>query len=285
MAETVDPQIAVLLGLVASASLATWVVVGWRVAWGEALIEAAPRWAPPWGLDGGSLAALLVANAALAVALSEYADAPVEIDLRLSAALSQGLMAAVLIAFVVAWYVRLAGARWADFGAPAAGPGAFASFQQFARDAWLGLAVCAAAVAPVYAVQVVIVLGLGAPSSHPALERLMASPTTDALAAIFFTAVIVAPLLEEFAFRVMLQGGLERVAGTPRAWWPVVVSSAVFAAAHQGQGYAPVALFLLALGLGYLYRQTHRFAPCVVAHAAFNALSLVVAYATAGAKA
>ena len=36
------------------------------------------------------------------------------------------------------------------------------------------------------------------------------------------------------------------------------------------------------MGLGYVYRQTHRFVPIVAMHMAFNALGLAVAIASAG---
>ena len=39
------------------------------------------------------------------------------------------------------------------------------------------------------------------------------------------------------------------------------VSAAIFAFMHLGQGPAPIPLFFLAIGLGYLYRQTHRATP------------------------
>ncbi|MBN1852064.1 MAG: CPBP family intramembrane metalloprotease [Pirellulales bacterium] len=62
----------------------------------------------------------------------------------------------------------------------------------------------------------------------------------------------------------------------PRPWWPIGISSALFALAHVGQGAAPIPLFFLALVLGYLYQQTHRIVPCIVLHMIFNAFSLIL---------
>lgn len=59
----------------------------------------------------------------------------------------------------------------------------------------------------------------------------------------------------------------------PRAWWPIVASSLLFAAVHAGQGPAPISLFFLALGLGYLYRQTGRIWAGVILHMGLNGLS------------
>jgi membrane protease YdiL (CAAX protease family) len=61
----------------------------------------------------------------------------------------------------------------------------------------------------------------------------------------------------------------------PCNWAPIIVSSAIFAVAHIGQGVAPFSLFPLALVLGYLYQRTHRIVPSIVCHAMFNATSLL----------
>ena len=63
--------------------------------------------------------------------------------------------------------------------------------------------------------------------------------------------------------------------------WPVVVSSAIFAAMHLGQGPAPIPLFVLALGLGYLYHRTHRVTPCIVVHLMLNGTSLLSIWVSA----
>jgi len=60
------------------------------------------------------------------------------------------------------------------------------------------------------------------------------------------------------------------------ALWPIVASSALFAAMHLGHGFDPIPLFFLALGLGYLYYRTHRIIPCIAMHALFNAFSLAM---------
>ncbi|MEZ6098117.1 MAG: CPBP family intramembrane glutamic endopeptidase [Pirellulaceae bacterium] len=59
------------------------------------------------------------------------------------------------------------------------------------------------------------------------------------------------------------------------AYVPIVVSSLLFAAAHLGQGTAPIPLFFLALGLGYVYQRTHRVLPCIVVHMLVNLFSLL----------
>ena len=62
----------------------------------------------------------------------------------------------------------------------------------------------------------------------------------------------------------------------PPPLWPIFVSSAIFALLHAGHGPDPIPLFVLAVGLGYLYRQTHRVLPCIVVHMLLNGVSMVV---------
>jgi membrane protease YdiL (CAAX protease family) len=64
------------------------------------------------------------------------------------------------------------------------------------------------------------------------------------------------------------------VGGLPYGWFPIGLSSILFALAHVGWGPDPVALFLLALILGYVYQRTHRIVPSIVTHALFNGMAL-----------
>jgi membrane protease YdiL (CAAX protease family) len=58
--------------------------------------------------------------------------------------------------------------------------------------------------------------------------------------------------------------------------WPTAVSALLFAGMHLGQGPAPVPLFVLALGLGYLYERTHRILPSITVHLLLNATTMVI---------
>jgi membrane protease YdiL (CAAX protease family) len=64
------------------------------------------------------------------------------------------------------------------------------------------------------------------------------------------------------------------VGGLPYGWFPIGVSSLLFALAHVGYGPDPIPLFLLALIMGYVYQRTHRLVPSMVTHALFNGMSL-----------
>ena len=142
------------------------------------------------------------------------------------------------------------------------------------------------------------------PYEHPVLESLAKIATPGVFLATFVGTAVVTPLVEEFLVRGLLQGSLqgiadrdpaddspwyartyvaqqinsEAVAWKPRSFWPVLVSSIVFAWLHQGQGAAPIPLFVLALGLGFLYRQTGSLTPSIVVHMVLNGLTLVVEF-------
>jgi membrane protease YdiL (CAAX protease family) len=59
------------------------------------------------------------------------------------------------------------------------------------------------------------------------------------------------------------------------AIWPTVVGAGLFALAHFGHGADPIPLFVLALGIGYLYQRTHRVVPCIVVHFLINAVTML----------
>jgi membrane protease YdiL (CAAX protease family) len=57
---------------------------------------------------------------------------------------------------------------------------------------------------------------------------------------------------------------------------PILGSALPFALAHYGYGPDPIAIFFLALILGYVYQRTHRILPCMIAHALFNSVAVFV---------
>jgi membrane protease YdiL (CAAX protease family) len=59
-------------------------------------------------------------------------------------------------------------------------------------------------------------------------------------------------------------------------WWPLWVSSGLFALMHAGTGPDPIPLFVFAIWLAYIYRQTGRLTPCIVIHLLLNLISFLL---------
>jgi membrane protease YdiL (CAAX protease family) len=194
------------------------------------------------------------------------------------------------------------------FGATPQDLGLPISWRQACGDVKIGAVAVAASLVPIYAILLVLNVVFESTEGHPLIENLMLDHSVSMMAAAAFTAVIAAPLYEESAFRLILQGWLERremrsrrvlsVAELPQpafadadlgqppavetftyphvGWAPIVVSGVLFGLAHYGHGFSPAPLMLLGMVLGYLYRQTHRILPCIVCHLLFNAFTFVL---------
>jgi membrane protease YdiL (CAAX protease family) len=136
---------------------------------------------------------------------------------------------------------------------------------------------------------------------HPVLDTIGADVTWQVLSLQLVLTVLIAPFFEEFTFRGLLQGGAEQIArrlqiaGTIEnnpavvesdpipatevatwPWWPVWMSSAVFAIMHMTHGGGAIAIFFLAVAIGYLYRQTGRLGPGLVVHMILNSYSMTL---------
>lgn len=70
--------------------------------------------------------------------------------------------------------------------------------------------------------------------------------------------------------------GVGAVPPLGHGWICVLASSFLFALAHLGNGPSPIALFALAMMLGYAYQRTHRIVPCIVAHFLMNLISVTL---------
>ncbi|TVS20464.1 MAG: CPBP family intramembrane metalloprotease [Planctomycetaceae bacterium] len=222
------------------------------------------------------------------------------VPLGVRAALMLGGATATLVTTLVSvLLVRwMTGATWRDLGVD----GRF-----LVQDVAIGLAAFVLLAPPVYALQMLLVQWF--PSEHPLIKLLQERPDPIFLGITAFAAVIVAPVAEEYFFRVLVQGWLHKLhcsGGAISSWiripprsdapemaresetgqertlthpasmgtWPIVASAGLFAVLHASHGPDPIPLFVLALGLGYLYRQTHRILPCILVHLLLNLCSL-----------
>lgn len=276
--------------------------------------------APPWGLVDVGLAAfvwiatLALGQAGLARAIGVKPGTPL-VDLPVLL-LAPWLWGSGLLLFCATFSGLAAaswrcGARWADWWGEARATRDAAGSDgrwrtvtrgigEVARDVRDGLAAFLLLAGPVLALQELLTRWF--PSRHPLVESLLSHPRTDVLVAVGFSALCIAPIVEELQFRVLLQGWLSRIAtesaatasvpstsvlpstlrGKALAHGPTAASATLFALAHFSHGPDPLPLFVFALGLGELYRRTRRLLPVIVTHVALNAWSMMLLAASIG---
>jgi len=231
--------------------------------------------------------------------LEELRQSP-EIIIR--AIVVQGI-ASVIACFAALTWMRARGLQWREMG-----------FRFSAPEVFAGVLGVVMFLPPTYFIQFLLVQFF--PYEHQVLDLLRQPQGWMIVLTMSVTTMLIAPLAEELFFRGILQGFFQSLSEkgsdplrhgpktneidlppkgqTPfrigsqsqarqyagekgaRAIWPVVLSSLLFSAAHFGQGPAPIPLFFLALGLGYLYRQTASIWPGVMVHFTLNAITTVV---------
>ncbi len=128
---------------------------------------------------------------------------------------------------------------------------------------------------------VAFVLGplLGHPDVSQPARELTEEATGIRLVLLVGAVVIATPIIEEIYFRGLLLRAVERRWGSATA---VVVSSVVFGLVHVGQpnvralALAMISLSIFAVILALVTLRTDRLGPAIVAHAVFNAWTLLV---------
>ncbi len=108
---------------------------------------------------------------------------------------------------------------------------------------------------------------------NPLLKFLEADPSPELIAAIVAMACILAPLVEELLFRVVLQGWLQEKMRPTIAIWIVAI---LFCAVHGLNDM--LALMPLALTLGYLFYYRYSYWTVVTTHALFNLFMICGAF-------
>jgi hypothetical protein len=89
-------------------------------------------------------------------------------------------------------------------------------------------------------------------------------------------AIVGAPVYEELIFRGMLQTALQQSRIVPYRWPAIIFTAAGFAVIHGPPYQTWPGLFVLALGLGYVYERTGSLWYPMVIHALFNALNVLL---------
>jgi membrane protease YdiL (CAAX protease family) len=205
--------------LLAVAALASVIaVLAWVGAWCATVLTSVgalrertaplePRRPASWGLLDVLGAAALIHCAPLVGSevekiLPRYFDVT---EFASVAAAISGLATslAVLFAFVlsIAFVSLRTGSTFRDLGF---------DLSHTIRDLWLGVSSFVLIGPVVFAIQMALTHWF--PSEHPLLESVRAHPSFATLTNVAVAALLVAPLIEEFLFRVLLQGWMERVA-------------------------------------------------------------------------
>lgn len=110
------------------------------------------------------------------------------------------------------------------------------------------------------------------PGQHELLEMLKSGVDATLMTMIAVTAVLLAPIVEELQFRVVILGGL---AQRGQAKMALVLSSILFGLVHGLPD--GLALLPLAFALGYTYLRRRSYITVMLVHFFFNAFNMLVA--------
>ena len=151
--------------------------------------------------------------------------------------------------------------RMADFGI---------TLTDWPRQIWDGLKLAVGSLLPVFAVLLATKV-LREPDKQHVYLRMLPDASLGMILWLVFGAVVIAPLLEELLFRVVLLGWLRERMSSVLA---IGLSTAAFAIMHgllDG-----IALVPLAVLLGWNYDRRRSFLTVVTAHAAFNLWNMLI---------
>lgn len=142
-----------------------------------------------------------------------------------------------------------------------------------ARDLGFGLAAGAALFGVTVFVVAPILFGLlglitGQEVLPPDQEVLPADPGALEVSLVGIAVVLAAPVAEELFFRGLLFRGLRRRLDR---WASALISAAIFAVFHVIPLLMPL-LFVVGLGLAWIYERRGSLLPAMAAHAAFNVI-------------
>lgn len=125
---------------------------------------------------------------------------------------------------------------------------------------------------PTSIIRIAMVSALPEAKSHPFLEMIENGVDTEIMVLIFLMAVVVAPIVEELMFRVVIFGGmLQR-----NLFWPgMIISSILFGMAH---GFPDcIALLPLAAVIAFTYSRRRSYRTAILVHFLFNFFNMMLA--------
>lgn len=262
--QTVPPLVALAILSLMAISLALWGHAIWSWAnYGWPLsfrLRRAVPWLPVEAVIVIVVVLFVVAGVSSQTAGSEAGKYTLrQVQLH---SLSQIIELALIPGILSLWHV----CTWSDFGLHR---------REWTKDLGIGIWGVLLAILPVHLCQIPL-QSLRDQSPHALLELLRSSAGDgQTWLWILFQVVVLAPLVEELVFRVILQGALSRDTSPVLA---VSLTSAAFVCVHQPVDWAP--LLPLAVILGYVYHRRQSYLAVVVIHSVFNALNLGLALST-----
>lgn len=244
----------------AAASLAVWMAIAARRMRGLPPLDIEPRMACPWHPLAVALALPLAMGVQRAMLSVVPREGGTTLDVVQSSCLAM-ILSSLIVMGLLALFSPMSAA---DFGVQRG---------RAAADLKIGVLGYLAALVPVFAINLAVqYLGLRPTGpQHSFLKFLDQDPGAAAVAWIVLSAGILAPLVEELLYRVILQGWLETRLAPGAA---IVAVALLFAGVHE---YDALPLIPLALILGYVYHRRHSYLAVVALHATFNLTNLALA--------
>lgn len=173
------------------------------------------------------------------------------------------------------------------------------TFRRLWRSGWWQSAIAAALILPAMFGVIFLtekfwnMIHYSHPAEHDLLRILGNEPNVAIRATVVISAVLLAPLFEEFFFRGMLQTAVRKLIqgrserpGWGVRWLAIIIVSIAFATVHIpfGQGHGELwmvpPIFFLSLCLGLAYEITRNLWVSIIVHGAFNSASIVMFLAT-----
>ncbi len=215
MPETINSNALTFMLAIMAVSLAVLFLLFQKHVEGRPLLAYEPRRSVPWTFLAVLLAMFvppLVVFASLGGEIPTTSEISTDDFIRVGWFSSAANLGYVAIAIAtLALYLH---ADRRDLGLPT-------RWKVWRRDIGIGAAGCLVAMLPVYLIQLALVVVLQPKEQHPLFDQLKQSSGAEVLVVGFVMAVIAAPIYEEFTFRLLLQGWLEKVEDRRLGYRPV----------------------------------------------------------------
>lgn len=216
-------SLSILVLCILVACIAMWIVVFRKIRRGQTILAVEP-WSPRyWGLIDLLLVGFLIVAAQIvsikAWAVTSGFDTNKlresgDVELPLSAMATMSASYFVVILLTVFWLFFRYGASLTHIG--------FLS-NRFVWNIGIGLAATVLCLPLVNLLMALV--SLSQEYDHPLLTKMISDGSLGSYLLAFFSAVVAAPIAEEFLFRVLLQGWLQSIPFSfPNFWWLVGAS-------------------------------------------------------------